>query len=350
MSPKSLTTAVFAVLALTASLPLTSCGPAAQASAGVLYFSAIPDDNKTELRERYDLVTAALSEELGVEFQYRPTSNYDASVEAFKNGDIQLAWFGGVSGVQARIAIPGAQAIAQGAVDPNFLTYFVCHKDVGIAPSEDFPLALKGKTFTFGSRGSTSGRLMPTHFIGKFTGMSPEEFFGAPDRFSGSHDQTALQVFRKGKHDVFLPHTGPAHRAGVDTAVTGIDHYKFFLIGSRGLAPERHGNTRLRRRRAFGDRPPVRPFVGHQERLFAGLRDIDDQTIGSVLARRRNHERICNPDRARGIQHHPGRPRLEQTEPHAGHKTALRRIFEVGRPGYLRHVENNAIGLRENEG
>ena len=75
MSPKSLTTAVFAVLALTASLPLTSCGPAAQASAGVLYFSAIPDDNKTELRERYDLVAAALSEELGVEFQYRPPSN-----------------------------------------------------------------------------------------------------------------------------------------------------------------------------------------------------------------------------------------------------------------------------------
>ncbi|WP_313901737.1 hypothetical protein [Methylobacterium sp. J-088] len=35
---------------------------------------------------------------------------------------MQRAWFGGFTGVQARKAVPGAQAIAQGAEDAAFKT------------------------------------------------------------------------------------------------------------------------------------------------------------------------------------------------------------------------------------
>ena len=159
-----------------------------------LVFSAIPDDNKTELKARYQKLADHLSKELGVPVEYNPSANYSASVEAFKAGDIQLAWFGGVTGVQARIAVEGAQAIAQGKVDPQYKSYFIAHKRTGIQPSDDFPMGMKGKTFTFGSESSTSGRVMPEYFIRQMGGASPEEFFGHANRFSGSHDRTAEMV------------------------------------------------------------------------------------------------------------------------------------------------------------
>lgn len=174
---------------------IAACGGSSNASdAATLYFSAIPDNNRSKLQERYDKIAAYLGDTLGIEVAYKPSIDYDASVEGFKNGEILLAWFGGVSGVQARAAVEGAQAIAQGRVDPEFVSYFIAHKDAGIAPCSEFPVGMEGKSFTFGDSGSTSGRLMPEFYIRQHTGKSPEEFFGSPNRYSRSHDQTALQV------------------------------------------------------------------------------------------------------------------------------------------------------------
>ncbi len=159
-----------------------------------LRFTAIPDDNTTELAEKFGPVADYLAAELGVPVEYVPTSSYSASVEAFKNGDVQLAWFGGLTGVQARSAVPGARAVAQGTVDPNYKSYFIAHRDAGLERSEDFPMALEGKRFTFGSESSTSGRLMPESFIRRYAGRSPEAFFGTRNHYSGSHDKTALLV------------------------------------------------------------------------------------------------------------------------------------------------------------
>ena len=172
-----------------------ACGGSPEAGAQrVLAFTAIPDQNTTELREKFEPLAHYLAERLGVAVVYQPTSSYAASVESFRNGDVQLAWFGGLTGVQARAAVPGARAIAQGVVDPTYKSYFIAHASTGLEPSEDFPLGLEGKTFTFGSESSTSGRLMPEHFVREFTGSSPQEFFGAPNSYSGSHDKTAELV------------------------------------------------------------------------------------------------------------------------------------------------------------
>ena len=78
----------------------------------ILKFSAIPDQNTTELIEKFKPLAEYLSKELGVKVEYVPSKDYQASVEMFKNGDIQLAWFGGLTGVQARNAVNGARAIA----------------------------------------------------------------------------------------------------------------------------------------------------------------------------------------------------------------------------------------------
>ena len=179
-------------------LPLLSilgCNSGTEANSQELRFSAIPDQNSTELVEKYNKIASYLSDELDITVTYVPSSDYSASVEAFKSGDVQLAWFGGLTGLRARAAVTGARAIAQGTVDPNYKSYFIGHKDTGLTPSEAFPQGLAGMTFTFGSESSTSGRLMPEYFIRQETGKSPQEFFAGEEMsFSGDHAKTAALV------------------------------------------------------------------------------------------------------------------------------------------------------------
>lgn len=173
-------------------LALCSCGKKEETEQ-VLRFSAIPDENTTAQAERYAPVVKWLSEKLDIKVEFVPSPDYGASVDKFKAGDIQLAWFGGVSGVQAREAVPGSQAIVSGAKDLAFKSYFVANESTGLTKSETFPTKLKGLTFTFGSSGSTSGCIMPINFILENTKTAPEEYFGQVG-FSGAHDRTAFQV------------------------------------------------------------------------------------------------------------------------------------------------------------
>jgi phosphonate transport system substrate-binding protein len=174
------------------SLVLVGCG--GQEEASVLKFTAIPDQNTTELEQRFAPFAGHLESVLGVPVEYVPSRDYQASVEMFRNGDIHLAWFGGLTGVQARAAVAGAEAIAQGKADPQYYSYFIAHESTGLERSEDFPADIAGLTFTFGSESSTSGRLMPEHFIRENTGRSPAEFFSQTYGFSGSHDKTVELV------------------------------------------------------------------------------------------------------------------------------------------------------------
>ncbi|MDE0890829.1 MAG: putative selenate ABC transporter substrate-binding protein [Planctomycetota bacterium] len=174
---------------------LFSCNGGTEAHSQEIYFSAIPDQNSTELVEKYNKIANYLASELEIAVTYVPSSDYSASVEAFKSGDVQLAWFGGLTGIRARAAVTGARAIAQGKIDPEFKSYFIAHKDAGLTPSADFPQGLAGKTFTFGSESSTSGRLMPEYWIREESGKSPQELFAGEEMsFSGDHAKTATLV------------------------------------------------------------------------------------------------------------------------------------------------------------
>ncbi len=156
-------------------------------------FTAIPDQDTTRLQERFDGIATYLSGRLGVTVGYIPVKSYAASVQAFKNDEVQLAWFGGLSGVKARRAVPGSKAIAQGQEDLAFVSYFIAHASTGLKESEEFPEGIRGKTFTFGSKGSTSGRLMPEFYLRKHLGGAPTEVFERHG-FSGDHSKTIALV------------------------------------------------------------------------------------------------------------------------------------------------------------
>ena len=165
-------------------------------SAKTFVFTAIPDQDETALKDRFDKVAKYLSETLEHDVKYVPVKSYSASVTAFRNDDVQLAWFGGLAGVRARLLTEGSQAIAQGVDDPNFKSYFIAHKGVVDSPNadaENLPKSIMGKTFTFGSKGSTSGRLMPEYNLRKQFDKAPDEIFKKVG-YSGNHSRTIALV------------------------------------------------------------------------------------------------------------------------------------------------------------
>ena len=79
-------------------------------AADTFVFTAIPDQDEARLMERFGKVATYLSKELGVEAKYVPVKSYAAAVTAFRNDQVQLAWFGGLSGVRARLLVDGSEA------------------------------------------------------------------------------------------------------------------------------------------------------------------------------------------------------------------------------------------------
>jgi len=167
----------------------------------VLRISAIPDQKPEKLNRLYPLVASELSKQLGVKVNYVPMVDYAAAVSAFRTGDLDLVWFGGLTGVQARLQKPGAQVLAQRDIDASFRSIFIANTKTGLQPFNQPAglVQLKGRRFTFGSENSTSGRLMPQHFLAQ-AGVKLSDFAGGSPGFSGSHDAT-IALVQSGAYD-----------------------------------------------------------------------------------------------------------------------------------------------------
>jgi phosphonate transport system substrate-binding protein len=182
------TAATAALAACGRTSPVSSSGSTA---AGTLTIGAIPDQDPEVLQRLYGTVADSMSTALDLSVSYQPVTDYAAAVSLFRTGDLDLVWFGGLTGVQARLQTPGAEPIAQRDIDEDFHSVFVVNAGTGLAPSEDLT-PLTPLRFTYGSETSTSGRLMPAYFL-REQGLDPQGFPGGPG-FSGSHDATLALV------------------------------------------------------------------------------------------------------------------------------------------------------------
>ena len=94
----------------------------------ILFIGAIPDQNPEHLNRLYKLLSSSLSKELKVPVRYKPVTNYPAAVSAFRTGSLDLVWFGGLTGTQARIQKPGSKVLAQRDIDRNFQSVFIANR------------------------------------------------------------------------------------------------------------------------------------------------------------------------------------------------------------------------------
>ncbi len=161
----------------------------------ILRIGAIPDQNPEHLNRLYKVLSSELSEQLNVQVRYKPVTNYAAAVTAFRTGNLDLVWFGALTGVQARLQSKGSKVIAQRDIDEKFRSVFIANKKSSIKKINNINdlKTLKGKRFTFGSESSTSGRLMPQYFLNE-AGVQLKDFKGRSPGFSGSHDATLMLV------------------------------------------------------------------------------------------------------------------------------------------------------------
>ena len=236
-------------------------------------FTAIPDQDETRLVERFTRVAEYLQGKLGVRVKYLPVKNYPAAVTAFTNDQVQLAWFGGFTGIQARRAVPGSEAIAQGAEDVAFKSYVIANARTGLQPGKDFPKDIAGKSFTFGARASTSGRLMPEFFIRRSVGgRSPDELFSRVG-FSGDHSRT-IQLVQSGAYEVGVLDYSVWE---LEKKAGKIDESQVKVIWETPTYPDYNWTIRGDVDAAFG--------AGFKEKLAAALLAIEDPAILASFAR-----------------------------------------------------------------
>ncbi len=179
-------------------LGVLACGQSEEPP--VLKIGGIPDQDASRLARRYDGFASYLSNKLDVKVKYVPSVDYAAVVTAFSQGQLQVAFFGGLTGVQARLQNPGAQAIAQRENDARFHSKFIARADLPIESLDDLKAQASDLTITFGSPSSTSGHLMPRHFLMQ-AGIDPDTDFREEVSFSGSHDAT-WQLVESGAFDI----------------------------------------------------------------------------------------------------------------------------------------------------
>jgi phosphonate transport system substrate-binding protein len=154
----------------------------------VFRVTAIPDESPTELARKAAPLVKYLEQKLGMKVEFTPVSDYAAAVEALANKQVDLAWFGGFTFVQAQQRSGGkAVPLVQREEDTKFRSVFITTN-----PAIKRLADLKGHTFTFGSQSSTSGHLMPRSNL-LAAGIDPDRDLKRV-AYSGTHDATAAAV------------------------------------------------------------------------------------------------------------------------------------------------------------
>lgn len=150
--------------------------------------TAIPDESPTELARKSAPLAKYLERKLGVKVEFTPVTDYAAAVEALANKQVDLAWLGGFTFVQASHRSGGKVVpLVQRAEDEKFRSVFITTN-----PAIRSLADLKGRNLSFGSQSSTSGHLMPRSYLLE-AGIDPDKDLKRV-AYSGAHDATVAAV------------------------------------------------------------------------------------------------------------------------------------------------------------
>jgi phosphonate transport system substrate-binding protein len=171
---------------------LAGCGGGGAASGDEpLQVGLIPNENPEEVEAQYQPLEDYLKKELGREVELSVPTTYNAVVEAMVSGELDLAYFGGLTYVQARQRADVHPLFTE--VNPRtgttkYRSVIIVPADSDIEKVED----LEGRDFAFGSVSSTSGSLYPSIMLNQ-AGIDYRTDLGEVV-YTGGHDTTAQAV------------------------------------------------------------------------------------------------------------------------------------------------------------
>ncbi len=147
-----------------------------------------PDKEKNDAT--YRPLAEHLSRQLGRPVKLYTVDTWEGLAKSLAAGETDIALMGPWGYVLAN-HVAGAQAVASILYDgkPEYHAIMVTHPQSGIKSIAD----LKGKTFAFGDKGSTSGYLIPYHHFQK-NGIDPDTYLGRV--LHTKHQAIEMQVSR----------------------------------------------------------------------------------------------------------------------------------------------------------
>ncbi len=160
---------LFCAACLALALPMAAQAKEPALRLGIGLFQ--PDKDKNDAT--YKPLANYLASKLGREVQLRTVDTWEGLAKSLANGETDLALMGPWGYVLANHEA-GAQVISTILYDgkPEYFAIMVTHPGSGIKSVTD----LKGRTFAFGDKGSTSGYLIPLHYF-MTQGINPETYF-----------------------------------------------------------------------------------------------------------------------------------------------------------------------------
>lgn len=173
-----------ACFALTAALPARAADEVLRFGVGLYQ----PDKEKNDAT--YRPLAEHLARQLGRPVKPYTVDSWEGLAKSLANGETDIALMGPWGYVLAN-HVAGAQAVATILYDgkPEYFAVMVTHPNSGIKGIAD----LKGKTFAFGDKGSTSGYLIP-YFHFQKNGIDPDKYLGRV--INTKHQAIEMQVTR----------------------------------------------------------------------------------------------------------------------------------------------------------
>jgi phosphonate transport system substrate-binding protein len=159
----------------------------------VLRVGAVPAESKAKTIDQFAKFMDYLGRKTGCKIELYVADDYEGIINKMKQGDLDIAWFGPFSYIIAA-ETAGAKAFA---IDDNikegtiYHSVFIVHSASGIDSIEK----LKGHTFAFVDKASTSGYLIPKMIL-KRQGIDSDHDLGKIE-FVGSHDAAILAVKKR---------------------------------------------------------------------------------------------------------------------------------------------------------
>jgi len=203
---RRLSSAPTVIATIAAAALLAACGGsggqdvAAGELPSTLHVGIVPNIAPDDQRAKYDPLRVYLEKELGTDVELFVATNYAGVVAALTAKQIDVAYVGGLTYVQAKEqsdVTPLVTEVDRETGTTKYLSAIVVAKDSPMQSVKDV-VAAKG-TFAFGDVSSTSGSLYPRIMLDEAGAQcSPSSIESCPPlrevTFTGGHDATAKAV------------------------------------------------------------------------------------------------------------------------------------------------------------
>jgi phosphonate transport system substrate-binding protein len=164
---------------------------AGTAKPGTLTVGFIPAEDARAMVRQSQAILDVVAKHTGMKIETFVGSDYNATIEALRNGHVDVALLGPFSYVLATTQAPVeafAVTVIAKTMQPSYRSIIIARKESPIGSLQE----IKGRTFAFVDPGSTSGYMVPAAaFI--TAGITPEKDF-AKVMYSGGHDATIVAV------------------------------------------------------------------------------------------------------------------------------------------------------------